>query len=245
MKSHNKKYIFVYLILSVFIFAVLNVNVSIKQGIDGKYRAINMPLYVKGIEFLARHYEYTRITKEIVSGLKSDEEKTLAIFKWTHENIKQGIPKGLSVVDDHVLNIVIRGYGTNDQSHDVFTTLCAYANIPAFWEEVYDNAHKIWYPISYVKINGRWCVFDPYLGKYFKNQNGEIASVDDVLRDKSLVAAQVADKIVYEGIPYEEFYHNIKPFDKNRTLRPYKQMPGRRIWFELKRFLGIEKPYAM
>ena len=56
----------------------------------------------------------------------------MEIFIWTCENIRKQ-PDGLPVIDDHVWHIIIRGYGEPDQSSDVFTTLCNYAGIRAFY----------------------------------------------------------------------------------------------------------------
>ena len=141
------------ILISVFfvtaIIFVLNIETSIMQGVDGHQREIKMPLYAKGIQFLARHYEYARLAREITKNAKTDKEKVLRIFDWTHENIKR-VSRGMPVVDDHVLNIIIRGYGTNDQFQDVFTTLCAYNGIPAFWDWVYDKKHRARYPFSFV-----------------------------------------------------------------------------------------------
>jgi len=241
MRLGCKKSILVGVILILLVGLGLNAEVSIRQGVGGHYREIKMPLYVKAIEFLARHYQYIDIAKEITRFSKTDEEKTLAIFKWVHENIKKEIPKGVPIVDDHILNIIIRGYGTSDQSQDVFTTLCSYSGVTAFWERTYDKDHRVWYPVSFVKLNGSWRVFDPYHGKYFKTKNGDIASIEDILNDSSLVKGDDIEKIVYEGVPYKEFYRNLGPVNDRRTLRPEKQKPVKRMIFEVRKILGMEK----
>ncbi len=220
-----------------------NLEVSIRQGIDGCAREIKMPLYVKGMEFLARHYEYGRIAKEVTQGCAGDEEKVLAILAWTHENIRK-VPQGMPIIDDHILNIIIRGYGTSDQSQDVFTTLCAYSGIPAYWAMVFDNARRVKYPISVVKLGGKWCPFDSYRGKYFKTRRGAIASTEDIAGDRSLVEgkeiSENGEEITVEGVPYKEFFYNLHPRKEGRTLRPEKQMPLKRVFFEMKRMLQLE-----
>ena len=59
--------------------------------------------------------------------------RVLAVFDWTARRI-QPTPEGWPVVDDHILNIIIRGYGMTDQRADVFATLTTYAGVPAFWQ---------------------------------------------------------------------------------------------------------------
>jgi hypothetical protein len=240
MKALNKKYIAVSIAIILAI-AAANIRVSIICGVNHRYREVRMPLYVKWTQFLARHYEYERIAREITRRCLTDEEKVLAILEWTRANVRQGAPQGMPLVDDHILNIIIRGYGTSDQLQDVFTTLCFYAGMPAFWDKAYDKAHKVWYPISYVRLNGRWRVFDAYYGKYFKNSKGEIASVEDMISDRSILRGGDIADMTYCGIPYAEFYDDLKPVNTNRTLRPEKQMPLRRFIFEVKKIFGIEK----
>lgn len=215
--------------------AVLNMETSITQGVDGQYRKIMMPLYVKWIEFLGRHYEYSRIAKEITAGCRTEEEKALAILKWTGENIDKDMAEEMPVVDDHILNIIIRGYGTNDQFQDVFTALCVYSGIPAFWKKAYDSKHAAWIPLSFVKLGGRWRVFDAYHGMYFRNTKGEIAGAEDIAADKSIVRDESIDRLEYNGVPYKEFYYNLEPVKAPAVLRAEKQMPMNRIIYEIRR----------
>lgn len=221
----------------------MNMEVSIRQGINGRIREIKMPLYIKAMEFLTRHYEYQRIAKEITKGCNTEEEKVLAILKWTHENIKP-LPLGMPMVDDHILNIIIRGYGAADQSEDVFANLCSYAGIPSFYMLIRANDRKIRYPLSFVKIDGKWQVFDSYYNIYFRTKTGEIASVDDIIADKSIVRDADIAGIVIGEVPYKEFYYSLKPIGSVGTLRPDKQMPLKRIVFEIKKALGMEKEIA-
>ncbi len=231
---------FLYLItLLVMVSAVMNLDVSIKQGVGASYRYVHMPLYVKWTQFLARHYEYARLVKEITRYCKTDEEKVLAVLNWTREHIRD-VPKDMPVVDDHILNIIIRGYATPGQYQDVFTTLCTYAGIPAFWDRCYSDNHKIRYALSFVKIGGKWGVFDAYRGKYFRKNNGEIAAIEDIIDNSSLLKGEDLDKILVRGIPYREFYHNLQHVEKPSTSRAEKQMPVRRVIFEAKKLVGIE-----
>ncbi len=217
------------LILSIFIIG--NINVSIRQGIDGHYRSVYMPLYVKWTQFLARHYEYARLSSDITKGCKTDEAKVLAILDWTRHNIKD-VPAGFSLVDDHILTIIVKGYGSPAQHQDVFTALCAYSNIPAFWRTIYDSAHRSKYYLSFVRINGKWCVFDAYNVVYFRNKTGGIASVEDIIADESLIGGYNYDRIKAGGLSYKDFYRNLTPVEKPWISRPEKQMPIPRIMYE-------------
>jgi hypothetical protein len=237
MRLRNKRIVVLSVLLIFTAALALNVEVSIRQGIDGREREIRMPLYVKMTEFLARHFEYSRIAREITKGCSTDEEKVLALFNWTHENIRE-VPEGMPVVDDHILNIIIRGYGMADQSQDVFTTLCAYSHISAFWALVHDTAQRVRYPLSFVRLNGKWRVFDAYRKVYFRTRDGDIASVEDLMRDPSLVEGKGADGIEIGGVPYKELFHSLRPVREGRMLRAQKQMPCARLLFEVKKLCG-------
>lgn len=234
------KRLFAALLIIFAVLAIANIEVHITQSIDGVTRQIKMPLYVKWIEFLSRHYEYRRIAAEITSGCDNDTDKALAILKWTHENIRR-VPAGMPVVDDHVYNIIVRGYGTDGQSQDVFTTLCAYSDIPAFWDRLYDASHKVRFLMSFVKIDGRWLVFDSYNNRYFRTSEGQIASVNDILSDASSEEGVGLGSALYRGMTFKEFYSELKTVSKDgSTKRPYKQMPLSRVLFEIKKAIGIE-----
>lgn len=240
MGMRSKKLIIGVILAVIACFAILQMDVNIRQGIDGKYREIHMPLYVKWIEFLSRHYEYARIAKEITAGKTTDEDKALALFKWTHDNIKP-VPEGMPRVDDHILNIMIRGYGTSEQAQDVFVNLCVYSKLPAFWQRIYDKSKKVRYSLSFVKIDNKWRVFDAYYDKFFRNKLGEIASVEDLAADQGLLENSGLDEISIRGVPYKEFYENLGTFSIPTTLRSDKQIPLRRIVFEMKKLVGKER----
>ncbi len=240
VKIKKLKFIFISLLSITIIGAVLNLNTSITVGKDWQCRQIKMPLYIKWTEFLARHYEYGRMAKEITAGYDDNGKEVLALLRWTHQNIKD-VPPGMPVMDDHILYIIVRGYGVPEQFQDVFTTLCTYAGIPAFWRKIRDREHKTTYPISFVLLNGKWRVFDAYRARYFIADNGEIASVEDILKKPSLVKGDDIDHIYIDGVPYKEFFNNMGPVSRPQTLRAEKQMPLHRIVYETKRAFKLEK----
>ncbi|MBN2452688.1 MAG: transglutaminase domain-containing protein [Candidatus Omnitrophica bacterium] len=239
MKRNVKRIILALILLSAVILAV-NIPTHIQVGVSGQYRIIRMPFYAKWTQFLARHYEYGRLSREITAGCRTDEEKVLAIFKWVRAHLKD-VPAGMPVCDDHVLYIIIRGYATPGQFQDVFTTLCAYAGIPAFFDRVYDESHENRYILSFVRLSGKLRVFDAYRGIYFRTGSREIAATDDIVRDRSIVDSKDTGTVLVNGAPYKEFFHDLSGVSEPQTIRPRKQMPLPRIVFEIKQAVGIER----
>ena len=113
-----------------------------RQGIDFRQRTILQPLYLKAMDFISRDGHYRLLAREIVQGAATDEARALQIYAWTRDHIRP-VPPGLPVVDDHIWHIIIRGYGTDDQVNDVFTTLCAYAGLSAFWDWLSTPEQKV------------------------------------------------------------------------------------------------------
>lgn len=219
---------------------VLNAESSIRVCVDGSCRAIHMPLYVKWIQFLARHYEYARLSRDIMTGCRSDEMKALAALEWTGRNMKENLP-GMHIYDDHILYAIVRGYGVPEQFQDVFTTILSYGGVSAYYVKPYDKNKKARYALSVARIDGRWCVFDAYRGLYFKNRSGAIADIEDIARDPSIVAAIGSARIYSNGVRYQDFLTDLKAMRKPFVTRPERQMPVKRIVYEARKLFGLDK----
>lgn len=211
----------------IILISVLNIPVITKQGIEGRVIKKTIPLYLKTLGFVYRHFEYKQLVRDIIEGKKSDKEKVLAIFDWTHKNILK-VPKNYPVSDDHILNIVIRGYGSSDQSNDVFCNLCNYAGIKATWLMMRAKNSRLRLPVSFVKIDNNWRIFDTYQNLYFLNEKNEIASLDDLIRNPDIIRSQTKD-IFIRDIPYANFLEDLKTIDKIDNQRFRQQTPLGRI----------------
>jgi len=216
----------------IVIFVILNAKVSTRQGVNYIVHTKRIPLYLKITDFFDRHYNYGVLTKSIIKGAKNDEERVMRIFTWTYGNMRR-TTEGTPIIDDHVWYTIVRGYGVDDQFSDVFTVLCNYAGIDAFYSLIYAEDHGRRLVLSFVKIGGEWRVLDPYNGVYFKNNSASIATVDDIQKGKWVV-------VNVQGEPknrsdYEEFIKklpNEKEIDLNRANI---QSPFKRAIFELKK----------
>lgn len=232
-KRWIKWFLLVFAVLLGMIY-VLNIKVTTKQGINFQVRTIEIPLYLKVLDFFDRHYNYKWTVERIIGDSKVDEEKIMKIFKWTHENIKK-IPEGYPVIDDHVWHIIVRGYGDYDQSSDVFTALCNYAGVDAFlnWAYTEDRSSRI--PLSFVKINEKWYVFDPYNEVYFKNRKGNLADIEDMINGDWTV--QGINNSSEHEINYAVYLKNLSPVKEIELTRANSQSPLNRLKYEIKKWL--------
>jgi hypothetical protein len=128
-----------------------------RQAVNYEVAAKLLPLYVKAIDFIHRHEHYRLLAREITAGLRTDRERVEAILAWTRREVRP-IPEGFPIVDDHVLDIIVRRYGSRDQMADVFTVLSTYAGVPAHWQSVRVGPMPGLY--TYVQLDGRWLLVD-------------------------------------------------------------------------------------
>lgn len=232
MKKYNqrKKVSFIVICLSAAL--LLNLPVASKQGINYAIKTVRMPLYIKIIEFLDRDYHYKELVKKICPRSSSDEDKTLALFKWTHQNIKTDIPEAWPIVDDHVWSIIVRGYGAKDQLSDVFTVLCNYAGVDAYFVWAYPESGGKKMPFSFVKIDEKWALFDPYYGSYFKNKNGGIAGIEEIRAGGDWSIESLNGRA---GVDYAAYFKNLPSVTDRRLGRSNIQSPVNRLFFEMKK----------
>ena len=220
------------LLLLVGGWAMLTATVTTRQGIDYLVTEQRLPVYVKAIDFIHRHEQYALIVSGIAGGQTSDAGRALAVFDWTRRNIRR-TPPGWPVVDDHVLHIIIRGHGMDDQQADVFATLTTYAGVPAFLCRMPIDRRRPGVVLSFARIDGRWRVFDVGNGFIFRNAAGALATIEELAGHPDLVP-EAARPIVVDGVPYQEIVTHLSMPPIPQPLRAELQMPLPRIWHEVK-----------
>lgn len=208
-------------------------RVTTRQAVNYQLSVKDIPLYAKVVAFLHRHVEYDLLAKEITRGLRSEPERVRAIFEWTRAHIRP-TPKEWPIVDDHVLNIIVRGHGMGDQMADVFTTLATYAGIPAFWRQ----GQVV---LSFARVDDRWAVFDVANGLVFADAQGRLLEIGELTADPMLIDA-VAGRLTAEGKPYaEDVAERLQAFDVPDVLRAQRQMPWPRLAFEAHRAVRVSR----
>ncbi len=224
---------FLTIIIVIILILVLNINVTTRQGINYQWHTIKLPFYLKILDFFDRHYNYKQLVKVITRDAKTDQDRVMKLFEWTHNNIRK-TPEGFPVIDDHVWSIIIRGYGASDQSCDVLATLCNYADIKSFYLLVRAPEQKKTIPLTFVKLSMNWYVFDPYRGAYFKNPEDGLADIDFLKSNNSWI---VETKGGESNIDYAVYFRNLPVIKKTILNRSNIQSPFKRLIFELKKWI--------
>lgn len=229
------------LIIAIFVLLgfFLNMDVTTRQGIDHKIYTIHIPLYFKIIDFFDRHYSYKLLVGRIAGSKEPENDKALKILEWVNKNIHP-VPAGMPVIDDHVWHIIIRRYGNDEQSQDVFTTLCNYAGMEAFFFRLRKNDASRLLTVSFVKVGGNWSIFDSAKGVYFKTSDGRLATIHDIAGGNWRPEA-IGHAIVSQGdlkSHYNDYFGKISGIDFEKThkfSRANIQSPIARIIYAVKR----------
>jgi hypothetical protein len=203
-------------------------------------------LYEKSVHFISRHLAMERLTREITRGKAADTEKAEAIQAWVAEKVLlQEAAGALPVIDDHPHFIVVRGYGTREQRADLFSILCGYAGIPAgMYRLVHPRSRKVMV-LAIARLSGRFYLFDPGSDNRFLTRTGNLASLEDLMRDSAPVT-RVKNQPVLEGIPYAEYFLGLHPVSRfRRFLRADLQKPIPRFLYLSGRLLGWVEPSVL
>jgi hypothetical protein len=215
---------------------VVVVPVTTRQGVNYEVVEHRLPLYLKLFEFLDRDAQYRQLAGEITRHARSDRERVKAVFDWTARRI-QPAPDGWTIVDDHILNIIIRGYGTSDQRADVFAALTTYAGVPAFWRSIKSPGGRDDVILTFVHLERRWTVVDVANGFMFGNTTGELATADDFAANRAVLPA-ASRSLIVGSTPYVEIVGHLRMPPVPRPLRAELQMPWPRLWDVAARVVG-------
>ena len=216
-----------------------NCEVTTRQGVNFEVSTHRLPLYRKALEFVDRAAQYRQIASEITRGATSDRERAIRVFDWTIKHIRP-TPAGWPVVDDHILHIIIRGHGLNDQRSDVFAMLATSAGLPAFWQKVRGPGTGDGLILTFVRVDGRWAVADVANGFLFRNRGGDLATAEELAADPSLLPGE-AGALVTGATPYNRMFAGLRTPPIPRTLRAERQLPWPRLWYEIRRAIGREE----
>jgi hypothetical protein len=216
-----------------------NLEVTTRQGLNFEVSTHRLPLYLKALQFIERSEEYGQIAEEVTQHAGSDADRVLKVFDWTRRRLRQ-TPEGWPIVDDHILNIIIRGHAVNDQYADVFATIATYAGVPAFWSKV-PLKRPPGVILSFALVEGRWRVFDVANGVVFRTRAGDLATLADIAAQPDIIP-RTAGAIDVDGVPYADVVARASMPPVPDPLRAELQMPSIRLWHEMKVMAGLEAP---
>jgi hypothetical protein len=239
----KKKYLVLTFVVLSFLcsIALLNKKVTIGIGVDYKVSRITLPLYLKVLNFYDRHFNCKWLAKRITGHLDTREDKILRLFHWTYETIKPQ-PESLPVMDSHVWDVYVRGYGVCDNFHDLFSTLCNYIGADAFFTTLYSKDTNDSIKLSFVRIKRGWAIFDPYNGIYFRNYTGGLTTTEEINEQGWHIVKLTQTDISKAN--YKRYFENLPNIEEIGLdfTRANSQSPINRLRLQLYRWFSGEKP---
>ncbi len=223
------------LLMVIFIFTTNSVT---KQGINYKFHAIKIPLYLKLHNFFDRHMNYGWMVNQIVNNKMTDQQKAEAIYDWTTRCILRQ-PSQLPIVDDHVWNIIVRGYGVDEQMADVFATLSNYAGLKSFFMtcEGVKGSSPGNVVLAAVYFDGAWHLCDLYHQTVFLNKQNKWASISELASSDWKDISIVQSLQRQNNISYQNYFKKLNEIDYDHLHRWHRsalQDPLSRFRFFLK-----------
>jgi len=205
----NKFITFSFLILFFLLFIILNIDTKKKILVNNNVIEYKIPLYLKILNFLNRHYNYKYIVKGINDKKQNKEEIVINISKWVHQNIKK-IPIGVDYIDSDPLSTATRRLGQQYQFSELLSVFMIYSNIDSYFFN--NHIHQL----TFFKINNYWSVIDPYYGIYFINENETFASIEDLKKTKWNMVNLNSEKIELMDIS-KIFFNDFNNYDEVKS----------------------------
>ena len=196
-----------------------------RYGVNFEVFAKEIPLYEKGVNFVSRDLQARRLAGEITGDAQSDRARLEKIFPWVGENVRP-VPVGFPIMDDHLWNVIVRGYGADDQRTEVFTLLASYSCCQGTFTEL-RLSKDAGIAVAIVELDGVPRVFDVVHQLSFRNDAGDFASIEDLERQPSLVEA-VAGELRPYGVPYARYFADVGrlhlSFDRMELQKPWQRL---------------------
>jgi hypothetical protein len=216
--------------------AILAWPVTTRQGVNYRLSEHRIPLALKLLGFLHRGAEYRHLVRMLVEPGADREATILRLFEWTREHIRP-VPSGFPIIDDHVWDTIVRGYGTQDQAADVFATLCAYVGIPAHFRFLDAPGTRARLGVALVQLpRGGWGLFEPRHGVIVRHPDGRLASLEEMRADPTLIARSVPPQELL-GQPLPRYFEELPTLAGGEPSKAEQQMPWRRVGMVLTQWM--------
>jgi hypothetical protein len=218
-------------VLSAAIVGAASWPVTTSVGYNYHVTTKRWTLFEKAVAFVDRDLEMRRLTSDIAGADGTQEKRLLRMYDWVTENIHT-VPPDMPVVDDHVLNIFVRHYGAIDQRAEALAALASYDGMPSALVALGKNPKRRLVQLTVVQMRDRVVAFDVNNRVVFRKPSGELASLDDLVADPSIIRESSHGAIV-DGAPYEEHFERLREISPN-----YLRMAQQRVLPRLVNELG-------
>jgi hypothetical protein len=156
-----------------------------------------------------RNRAYIDLTYRVIANkearlAKSKEDIILRFFDYANRHIF--VPERSVPGEANLLDYLVTGVGWCDHQANVFNKLLSKKDIPARYVYLKDKEGVSPHTVSEVYFNNRWVIFDPQDYLYFKLDDGNYATLNDISQRPQIILSHVklksletTDKDAYEG----------------------------------------------
>ena len=165
-------------------------------------------------------FNYKWLVGRILHDQKEESEKAKVIFHWTATHIKRQPPE-LDIVDDHVWNIIVRGYGVVDQAADVSATLSNYAGLKAFFLDLKGSSGTEPKSVCLCAVcfDGEWHFCDPYRYIEFRNKKGNWSTIKEIVSGDWEAKSYKDSDDIKDSLNYQNYFQSLDAIDLNAIFR--------------------------
>jgi len=173
----------------IFFILIVQVNTERKISINYEVSVYKIPIYLKLLDFMNRHYNYKHLVNNINSNNSTDEDKIINTTNWVISNIKKiNLNQDIDIVDHHPITIVERRLGIDEQFSDILSVLLVYSDIDSFFKFVKLVNVEAYYPLTFFKIYNYWSIADPQNGIFFLDEKNNFINIDNLKKQKFYLA---------------------------------------------------------
>jgi hypothetical protein len=202
--------------------------VTTRFAVDYQQASAKIPLYEKALNFISRDLQARRLAREITAGASDPRAKALTVFRWVGARVRKP-PSDFPVLDDHLWNVIVRGYGAPDQRTEVYALLATYAGLKAASTALvtYVNDRPRGLMVAVTEFEGRRWLFDVDNQFLFTRGDGTLAALDDLMADPTLIT-RVAGELTVHDVPYLTYFAHLGEltfsFDRIRRQQPLSRL---------------------
>ena len=230
-KGHRLRVAGAAVVLLAALLMVANWPVSTSAGYNYVVTTRRLTLLEKAIWFIDRDLQMQRIKTDIAGTQGTPEERLVRMYEWVSTQIHP-VPPGMPIIDDHVSYIFVRRYGADDQRAEALAALASYDGMPSTALGLAKAPKMRGVVVTIVRVGGRLLIFDVNNHVAFRRQSGELATLDDLKRDASLIE-RAGNGLRIDGVPYHEHFQHLRD-----TTPTFLRMEDQRPWPRLKHELS-------
>lgn len=175
-----------------------------------------------------RNRAYIDLTYRVIADketefARSKEDIILKLFDYANKHIF--VPDRSAPGEANLLDYLVTGVGWCDHQANVFNKLLSKKDIPARYVYLKDKEGISPHTVSEVYFNNRWVIFDPQNYLYFKLDNGNYATLNDLSQRPQIILSHV--KLKSLEATEKDAYEGLKAFWQK--LFPLPMEPGRSV----------------